>query len=139
MYLPHPSSSCPSTSATRTGPLWPCTCRARESSTMTASTGQAKKVMKIILRYLVDEAADKGRTPVEPGEWKMRAVAEGVPRQEDGGSCGVFMCAYAERLAAGHGPPFMFSGRHVANLRKGMVLDLLRLKLSRRNTCTHNS
>lgn len=41
--------------------------------------------------------------------WRKEVVREGVPRQGDGAACGVFMCAYAQLLAAGVPPPWSFS------------------------------
>jgi Ulp1 family protease len=49
------------------------------------------------LQWLVDEAADKGKKPVNKNEWRLDDSGDGVPQQQNGFDCGMFsiMCADA--------------------------------------------
>ena len=70
---------------------------------------------------------------LDPTEtWKF-IIAEGLPRQTDGGSCGAFVCTYAERLAAGVDWRQLhkcFNQGDMARLRVGIVVDIIRQALS---------
>lgn len=56
-------------------------------------------------------------------------MREGVPRQGDGSSCGVFACAFAELLARGVLPPFYFTQAHNMAIRRGMAAQALQGKV----------
>ena len=52
-----------------------------------------------------------------------------LPQQDDGSSCGVFICAYAEALTRGVQPDDLgqvFSSPEVDSFRKQMACDMLR-------------
>lgn len=61
--------------------------------------------------------ADSG-APQRPGSYAF-TNATGIPRQQDGGSCGAFVCKYAECLAAGL--PLRFAQPDVDNHRQRLI------------------
>ncbi|GBG63613.1 hypothetical protein CBR_g38924 [Chara braunii] len=86
------------------------------------------RVFDAMCRYLEDERLDKKHpnTDVDPSRpWRKRLMTEGIPQQEDAGSCGVFMCTFAELLARGYRPPFNFSQSHIPVIRRGIAADIL--------------
>ena len=54
-------------------------------------------------------------------------VVEGMPRQLDESSCGVFMTAFATQVLMGHAPPYAFSQADVPALRTAIAATLLDL------------
>ena len=57
-------------------------------------------------------------------DWE-RVTVKTLPEQHDGGSCGVFMCMYAEHLLAGSDPSHAFSQSDIPGLRLHMAASLL--------------
>lgn len=61
--------------------------------------------------------------------WKsadMKVVTNGVPKQTDGSSCGVFMLMFASFLRRGERPPFTMPSTKMMHLREGLSLSILR-------------
>lgn len=52
-------------------------------------------------------------------ELSVSAAARQVPRQQDGSSCGVFLCAFADCLSVGQ-EPAGFTQHHIKSMRKAM-------------------
>ncbi|CAG9460598.1 unnamed protein product [Pedinophyceae sp. YPF-701] len=84
------------------------------------------RVERALLRWVEDEARDKD-LPAPPEPWRFEVVAP-LPQQRDGGSCGVFACVFAERLAAGLDARELvdsFAQADMPRLRVGVAADLL--------------
>jgi hypothetical protein len=80
--------------------VWPSLGRVEVFDTLAGPSLSAAPaaVARVFARWLEDEARDKGvRLPVP----RLRARACPAPLQRDSNSCGVLVCAMAERLAAG--------------------------------------
>lgn len=70
----------------------------------------------------------KRRTSMDPSlVEKMKLVIADVPKQKDGCSCGVFVCAYAEHLSPG--APFTFSQADIPKLRRLLAYQIITGKL----------
>jgi Ulp1 family protease len=54
-----------------------------------------------------------------------RVLTQVFCAQGDGGSCGVFMCAYADLLTRGARAPFAFSQGNIPAMRRAMAADIL--------------
>jgi len=72
--------------------------------------------------------------PAKKQPWKFVDTYrdESIPRQNNFDDCGVFVCAYAKYLAAGHS--LDFSQKDMAHFRKMMVVQLLANKFERFRT-----
>jgi len=99
--------------------------RRRQEEARDNSCGSALAAARVFARWLEDEARDKGvRLPVAT----VRASAPRSPAQRDSCSCGVLVCAMAERLAAAVAGPLMVaavSGAAAALLRLGVARELV--------------
>lgn len=62
-------------------------------------------------------------------QWTMH-VADGVPTQHDGCSCGVFMLGVMDMLTQGLLPPYDFSQSSIAKMRLGVASQLLQGRVS---------
>ncbi|GBG68138.1 hypothetical protein CBR_g2689 [Chara braunii] len=81
-------------------------------------------VFQLIVQYL-ERHTSHSRSP---RSWKSMAgnvVVEGVPRQVDGASCGVFMLTFATLLQHGDRPPFRFSSEDIPVIRRQLAACLL--------------
>lgn len=102
--------------------------------------GDSTVIFTKVMRYLVDEAASKGKERVNEGEWRSidaAAAGSGKPptqlpqvetclgRQADACSCGVFMLAFAERLAAGGTGLFEVRQRDIPAIRIRIAAECL--------------
>ncbi|GAQ85712.1 hypothetical protein KFL_002500100 [Klebsormidium nitens] len=93
-------------------------------------SARARTITETVLRYLEDESQDKRQRELEDRKkWAVKQMLHGVPQQGDGGSCGVFACAYADLLAQGARPPFDFSQADILTMRRAMAADILAGKL----------
>ena len=54
-------------------------------------------------------------------------VVDGMPRQQDDSSCGVFMTAFATQVLTGHAPPYQLTQADVPVLRTALAAMLLDL------------
>jgi Ulp1 family protease len=57
--------------------------------------------------------------------WTQEIMEDGVPQQEDGSGCGVYICVFADLLARGLEPPFSFSQKDIFQIRQGIAVELL--------------
>ncbi len=81
-------------------------------------------VFELIVQYL-ERHTSYGQLP---GSWESMAgnvTVEGVPRQVDGASCGVFMLMFATLLQHGDRPPFRFSSEDISVIRRQLATCLL--------------
>jgi len=93
--------------------------------------GRAASVLGMVRRWLTDEVVN--RLGVDTAEsWNINSwdglVDVGLPRQRDGGSCGVFVLAAADCFALG--VPLCFSQADMPVLRQRMSLALLEESLT---------
>lgn len=68
--------------------------------------------------------------------WTGR-ILEGLPRQQDNSSCGVFMTAFAESVLCGWAPPYRMSQADIPLARSAIAALLLNLDSS--PSLVHNS
>ncbi|GBG92039.1 hypothetical protein CBR_g54159 [Chara braunii] len=81
-------------------------------------------VFELIVEYLERQTSymRSGRN------WKSmpgNVVVDGVPRQVDGASCGVFMWMFATLLQRGDQPPFWFSSQDILLIRRQLASCIL--------------
>ena len=95
----------------------------------------ATEVLETLHQYFVDEWADKHKMAPGFKRWRLKPLGTGtgshtaLPQQNDGSSCGVFMCAFAEALTRGVQPDDLgrtFSCDDVDDFRALMVADMIR-------------
>jgi len=96
--------------------------------------GAAYDVMTKLKRWLSDEIVDKYGThkkdEMEIEEWTFKVI-KNIPKQTDGGSCGVFMLMFAECIEFfGKHNNFDFNAKHIPILRRRMALELLAQSLA---------
>ncbi|GLC36067.1 hypothetical protein PLESTF_000972800 [Pleodorina starrii] len=122
--------------------VWPRRRLLQYFDSLGGSRATADWVMGTLLRWLLTDAEDKGVThgSVDTAGAAAGAAAEAaaagwrrewselrIPQQLDGGSCGVFVCAFAELLARGVPPEaFGFSQTDIPAMRRGMAEQILR-------------
>ncbi|KAK4265766.1 hypothetical protein QN277_026779 [Acacia crassicarpa] len=87
--------------------------------------GMDNQVLRVLVRYFVDEVKDKNGTDVDVSSWEKEFV-EDLPEQENGFDCGVFMIKYADFLSRGLG--LCFNQEHMPYFRRRTVKEILRLK-----------
>ncbi|KAA8496817.1 Ubiquitin-like-specific protease ESD4 [Porphyridium purpureum] len=103
-------------------------------------------VMASLARWLDDEVNNKHPGATESGlnraagPWSCsswpRKVLRHLPRQRDGGSCGVFMLMFAESIEwQGHDREFDFNHSHIPALRQRVCLELLGERLCTYEPC----
>mmetsp|Transcript_25279 Transcript_25279/g.60006 ORF Transcript_25279/g.60006 Transcript_25279/m.60006 type:complete len:594 (+) Transcript_25279:219-2000(+) len=81
--------------------------------------GQNSNCLKLLERYMQDEGSERGDESLQ-GAWTRENVGPPqVPRQQDGSSCGVFLCAFADCLSVGQ-EPAGFTQHHIKSMRKAM-------------------
>ncbi|GAB0488938.1 hypothetical protein MMPV_000151 [Pyropia vietnamensis] len=94
--------------------------------------GDGAAVIPSLRRWLADEVCAKhgadAMAALGVDAWPTK-VNEGIPRQRDGGSCGVFTTLFADWLALGLGTPIKFGQADVPILRRRMAIDLFFAKL----------
>lgn len=84
-------------------------------------TGGSGKVREYLMRWVADEAKDKGKE-YNASEWK--AVEADVPIQRNSDDCGVFLCKFADFLSRGWSE-FTFSQTHMQYFRCRIAHELL--------------
>ncbi|ORX79617.1 cysteine proteinase [Basidiobolus meristosporus CBS 931.73] len=83
------------------------------------------RCLKALRSYLHEEAESK-KVDVDLSGW-TNYTPKDIPRQENGYDCGVFSCQYAEY--ASRNSPFLFSQRHMSQLRRQMIYEIASAKL----------
>ncbi|KAF7728745.1 SUMO1 sentrin specific peptidase 1 [Apophysomyces ossiformis] len=83
--------------------------------------------VKLLLKYLSEEHMDKKKEALDQSEWSSN-VPKDIPRQGNMSDCGVFTCTFAERLSRQQS--FDFSQQDMVLIRRRMVLDIVRKRLS---------
>lgn len=87
--------------------------------------GVDKQVMRVLAKYIVDEAKDKNGEDIDVTSWKQEFVTE-LPNQENGFDCGVFMIKYADFYSRDIG--LCFKQEHMPYFRKRTAKEIMRLK-----------
>ncbi|ORZ09256.1 Senp1 mutant in complex with sumo-1 [Absidia repens] len=87
----------------------------------------AKKQVLLFLQYLEWEHMDKKKIAYDTSDWQT-VMPSDIPQQQNSSDCGVFACTFAERLARNH--EFDFGQNDMVSIRRRMVLDIMRKKLS---------
>jgi sentrin-specific protease 1 len=88
--------------------------------------GNHDHTLHLFLDYLELEHQDKKKESIDLSDWKLKTPKD-IPQQENMSDCGVFTCAFAERLA--RRCVFDFSQQDMRLLRRRMVLNILNKKL----------
>lgn len=81
-----------------------------------------KKYLEGALQYLVDEA-DKINYYFDKNDWTLISYADGLPSQENGYDCGVYIMMYADFIT--DNLPLVFSQEHIDLFRKKICLNIL--------------
>ncbi|KAK2198047.1 bifunctional Ulp1 protease family [Babesia duncani] len=79
-----------------------------------------------IKKWLHDEHMDKLKKPIDVDEWICNDDSEAckfAPLQHNGHDCGVFLCQYAECIAAGR--EFDFTQREISKIRIKMAQQII--------------
>mmetsp|Transcript_8210 Transcript_8210/g.13317 ORF Transcript_8210/g.13317 Transcript_8210/m.13317 type:complete len:180 (-) Transcript_8210:516-1055(-) len=84
--------------------------------------GRRPEILAALRRYVIDEAKDKLGKTMSVDEWEDYSPRS-IPQQEDGSSCGVFSCKFADYASTDS--PFSFSQRNIANFRMQMAFEIL--------------
>lgn len=82
-------------------------------------------VLHILVRYLVDEVKDKSSKDMDTSAWKQEFV-DGLPEQENGSDCGMFMIKYADFYS--RDLTLCFNQDHMAYFRKRTAKEILCLR-----------
>jgi sentrin-specific protease 1 len=65
-----------------------------------SQNGNGTTILKQLLNWVVDEAADKGKTAVQRDEWRLLdSMDQDVPQQHNGYDCGVFSIMFADFIS----------------------------------------
>jgi Ulp1 family protease len=83
--------------------------------------GTHKKKLKLLMNYLTKEHMDKKEVSMDCSTWK-RESPSGIPHQNNNDDCGIFACAFAERLA--RRSEFDFGQEDMNGLRKRMAHNI---------------
>lgn len=75
-----------------------------------------------IMRYLQDEAEDKGIIAFRAGEWRQY-TPDYMPLQNNESDCGVFCCKYAEFISERR--PIIFQPKHMTYFRERIMLEII--------------
>jgi sentrin-specific protease 1 len=103
--------------------VFPCERRLEFHDSLRTRSSVIQRICAQVQRWLEDEHKSKRGTALAGGDWPLLASPEAV--QEDGSACGVFMLAFAARLAAGKSAPFGFRQADVRALRLRFAADCL--------------
>ncbi|WP_419241167.1 Ulp1 family isopeptidase [Cardinium endosymbiont of Nabis limbatus] len=91
------------------------------------SLGKSNKdCLNKLLDYLVKEIADKKQGQLNKAEWRLECL-EGIPQQQNGYDCGVFVCQFANHVALG--APLNFTQRDMPYFRERMAIEILNGRL----------
>eukprot|EP00899_Mesostigma_viride_P004751 jgi/Mesvir1/14277/Mv09709-RA.1 len=77
-------------------------------------------------RYIVDEVKDKSGEVLDVSKWERRFVT-GIPQQNNGYDCGVFMVKFADFVSRDKEP--RFSWKDMDYFRQRLVLELLNCRV----------
>lgn len=87
-------------------------------------SGSGMRHLRSIMQWLVDEAVDKGKPPINPEEWTLIDHPPNVPQQKNGIDCGVFTCVCSDFLA--DDLPLSYSQENIPYWRNKIACDILR-------------
>ncbi|GAB2281266.1 hypothetical protein Dimus_015870 [Dionaea muscipula] len=87
--------------------------------------GRDTRVLGVLEKYYVDEAKDKNEQDIDLSSWECEYV-DGLPAQENGSDCGVFMIKYADFYS--RGLSLRFSQDDMPYFRRRTVKEILKLK-----------
>ncbi|KAJ3683714.1 hypothetical protein LUZ60_013941 [Juncus effusus] len=83
------------------------------------------KVFEILAKYVMDEFKDKSNIEIDINSWKKEKI-NGLPMQQNGWDCGMFMLKYIDFLS--RGLSLFFSQEHMEYFRKRTAKEILRLR-----------
>ena len=86
-------------------------------------SGDGLSYMPIVLQFLQLEHAIKKRSPLT-GNWKMVAMSDQIPKQNNTDDCGVFVCMYAE-FSSRAANEFSFKSTDMSLYRKLIAYEIL--------------
>lgn len=87
--------------------------------------GMDTKVLRILAMYFVDELRDKNGVDIDVASWTQEHV-EGIPLQQNGSDCGMFMIKYADFYSRGLG--LCFNQEHMPYFRSRTAKEIMRLE-----------
>ncbi|KAL3690661.1 hypothetical protein R1sor_004312 [Riccia sorocarpa] len=87
--------------------------------------GVDSAVLKVLARYIADEARDKDGKELDTNTWDHE-FPQDIPQQLNGCDCGMFMLKYADFHS--RGVPLSFKQADMGYFRRRMVWELLQLK-----------
>ncbi|KAJ0980656.1 hypothetical protein J5N97_008911 [Dioscorea zingiberensis] len=82
-------------------------------------------VLRVLARYFMDEVKDKNNKEVDTASW-TREMVDGLPLQENGWDCGMFMLKYTDFYS--RGLDLCFKQEHMGYFRKRTAKEILRLR-----------
>ncbi|KAL1505122.1 hypothetical protein AB1Y20_008881 [Prymnesium parvum] len=85
--------------------------------------GGPDDVLHNLRLWLQDEAQDKNRLPLDLSEWTDVVPKDGIPKQQNGHDCGVFMCKMADHLS--QGAVLSFTQADIPYMRLRMAVEIL--------------
>lgn len=84
--------------------------------------GRDENVLKVLAKYLVDEARDKNNRALDVSKWES-VFPQDIPEQLNGCDCGMFMVKYADFHS--RGGPLSFTQAHMEYFRRRTVYEIL--------------
>uniref|UniRef100_M4FAE8 Ubiquitin-like protease family profile domain-containing protein n=1 Tax=Brassica campestris TaxID=3711 RepID=M4FAE8_BRACM len=87
--------------------------------------GVDSKILSVLSKYLGDEAKEKSGKDIDVSSWEMEFV-EGIPQQQNGYDCGMFMLKYIDFFSRGLG--LCFSQEHMPYFRLRTAKEILKLR-----------
>ncbi|CEG79415.1 hypothetical protein RMATCC62417_13889 [Rhizopus microsporus] len=84
--------------------------------------GKDDYTLKLLLTYLEEEHLDKKKTPYDTSDWTLESP-QNIPKQGNAYDCGVFTCAFAERIS--RQKPLDFTQNDMNLIRRRMVINIL--------------
>ncbi|KAG2315212.1 hypothetical protein Bca4012_066012 [Brassica carinata] len=87
--------------------------------------GVDSKILNALAKYLGDEAKEKSGKDIDVSSWEMEFV-EGIPQQQNGYDCGMFMLKYIDFFSRGLG--LCFSQEHMQYFRLRTAKEILKLR-----------
>ncbi|EER92289.1 hypothetical protein BDA96_01G399200 [Sorghum bicolor] len=87
--------------------------------------GMDHNVPRVLARYISEEVKDKSNRVINTSSWHEELV-DGIPLQQNGWDCGMFMLKYIDFHS--RGLPLSFSQEHMEYFRKRTAKEILRLR-----------
>ncbi|XP_020254854.1 ubiquitin-like-specific protease ESD4 isoform X1 [Asparagus officinalis] len=87
--------------------------------------GMDKTVLRVLVKYLMDEVKDKSSKQIDAVSWKQETI-KNLPLQENGYDCGMFMLKYIDFYS--RGLDLTFGQEHMPYFRKRTAKEILRLR-----------